>query len=279
MKLWVACLLASLLLVAMVGALEAQEAKGGDLESIVKSLDSAVVALRRGGSPSPSLEAAKKVYENKFSPMLENVENALNTRILGAFGSVLQSPSEENIFALRADIIHAAGLLGISVSPLYSYSIFIIAGIAFFLSYFITLLHKRTVNWELVNRYKTEISQFMREYREILRRQDRKRLHKLEPRMKEIRRMQGVVFSETMKPALYYFIPLVLLWWILGGVFSGWVVAWLPFSLDLPIFGRWVACGFGWWYLLTYLTFSTILRGVLIPESRPAPPAPAPEGR
>jgi len=271
-------LLVGLLAFALVGSVGAQSATSEDLEAIVKSLDSAVVNLRKGAGVSTPLNNARTVYENKFSSEVASKDNQLNSQILSSFTSVSQSPSEENIFELKSNVVKAAGLLGISVSPLYSYSIFIIAGITFILSLLITLFNKRVVNWEMVNRYKAEISQFMKEYREVLRRQDRKRIHKLEPRMKEIQKMQGVVMSQTMKPTLYYFIPLIILWYTLAGIFKGWVVAWLPFSINLPIYGQWVACGFGWWYLLTFFAFSTILRGILIPEGRPITPTPPSQG-
>ncbi len=271
MRYW-AAVLAIVLIIPLLPVAAAQQADSGDLEAIVKTLDSAVVALRKGGGAGSLISNAKSVYAEKFAAV-ENIDNELHQRILSSFDSVSQSPSEENIFALKRDVIEAAGLLGISVSPLYSYAIFIIAGITFLLSLGITLLNKRVVNWELVNRYRAEVSQFMKEYREILRRQDRKKLHKLEPRLKEIQQKNMVVMTETMKPAFYYFIPLMVLWYLLAGTFRGWVVAWLPFSIPLPIYGQWVACGFGWWYLLTFLMFSTVLRALLLPEASPSPQA------
>lgn len=263
-----AVLITAVLLLGVISVSAAEGPSEGDLEKIVKSLDSAVVTMRKGGSASSSISGAKTLYENKFSQAVAEKDNSLNQRILDSFDSLSQNPQEDNVFALKRDVITAAGLVGISISPLYSYSIFLIAGITLVLSLLITMINKRLVNWEMVNRYKAEVSQFMREYREAFKRQDKKRLHKLQPQLREIQKKQGVILSETMKPSLYYFIPLIILWYLLAGVFRGWVVAWLPFSIDLPIYGKWVACGFGWWYLLTFLAFSTILRAVLILEEK-----------
>jgi uncharacterized membrane protein (DUF106 family) len=60
-------------------------------------------------------------------------------------------------------------------------------------------------------------------------------------------------------------VPLFVLWIALGQIFKGWVVAWLPFiRIDLPFIGPLVVFGVGWWYFLTYLGFSQILRKVII---------------
>jgi uncharacterized membrane protein (DUF106 family) len=263
------------LLFVIGGAIVAKDFGDDDLESIVRSLDSAIVALRRGGNARTLISSAERVYTEKFAQAVEEADNNLHQKIVEFFNTVSTRPAEENIFALRRMVVGAGGLVGAVVSPVYSHAVFVIAIITFLLSLGITLVTKRVINWELVHRYRAEISQFMREYREVLRRQDRKRLHKLEPQLREIRQKNMVLMTETMKPALYYFIPLVVLWYLLAGVFRGWVVAWLPFTVSLPIYGKWVACGFGWWYLLTFLVFSTLLRTLLLPEES-APPSGVP---
>lgn len=264
---------AVLVLLVSVGAAPVQaEMTQENLEDIVMTLDSAVVALRKGQEITGLIPGAKSIYQETLSPQLDN---ETDNRILNAFDAALENPSEKNIFALKADILREAGERGISISPLRAHSMFIILLISMGVSFLITFVNKRTVNWELVREHKAKISEFMKEYRDAMRKQDRKRLHKLEQRRREIQRLQGELMSHQLKPTLYYIIPLMFLWFfVLGPVFGGWVVAWLPFTIDLPIFGRLVAFGVGWWYIITFLGFSTIFRSILIPEG-PPPTAPA----
>ncbi len=264
--------LVALLLTAAVVAMAAAavSAQSDDrLADLVRGLDDAVVSLRRGGSVS--LSHIEGLYRESIAPDLENVDNDLNQRILEKF-SQLSSPNEENIFSLRRDIMEAGGKLGMSISIVHANSAVFIALLTFTLSLLVTLVNRWVVNWELVSSYQAQVSEFWNEYRDAVRKQDRKRMAKLDQRRQEISRMQAVIMSETMKPSIYYLVPLMILWVVLARAFSGWVVTWLPFTVSLPIYGKWVACGFGWWYFLTFMVFSVVLRQILIPSIQPVKP-------
>jgi uncharacterized membrane protein (DUF106 family) len=264
-------LLALLLTAAVVSMVAvAVSAQSNDrLANLVRGLDDAVVSLRRDGSVS--LSRIEELYRESIAPDLENVDNDLNQRILEKF-SLLSNPSEENIFSLRRDIMEAGGKLGMSISIVHANSAVFIALLTFTLSLLVTLVNRWVVNWELVSSYQAQVSEFWNEYRDAVRKQDRKRMAKLDQRRQEISRMQAVIMSETMKPSIYYLVPLMILWIVLAKAFSGWVVAWLPFTVSLPVYGKWVACGFGWWYFLTFMVFSVVLRQILVPSIQPAKP-------
>jgi uncharacterized membrane protein (DUF106 family) len=259
-----------LVLLACVGAVQAQTGDDQtDLTHVVTALDGAVTAMRKGEDSQAPLLEAKTLYASAFSSRVENSDNQLNTSITEAFASA-STLTEENIFALKANVISAGGELGVFISPLKTYSLFIILGISVAVSALVTLFSRKTVNWELIRDCKAKISEFTKEYRDAVRKQDKKRMHKLEPKRAEIQKLQGIVMTQTMKPTLFYMIPLFIVWTTLTLAFSGWVVAWLPFSVDLPIFGRLVAFGVGWWYFITYMGTSMIFRSILIRESSPA---------
>jgi len=262
--------LVALLLTAAVVAMAAAAVSAQSderLANLVRGLDDAVVGLRRG--ESVSLSRIEEFYRESIAPNLENVDNDLNQRILEKF-SLLSNPSEENIFSLRRDIVEAGGKLGMSISIVHANSAVFIALLTFTLSLLVTLVNRWVVNWELVSSYQAQVSEFWNEYRDAVRKQDRKRMAKLDQRRQEISRMQAVIMSETMKPSIYYLVPLMILWIVLAKAFSGWVVTWLPFTLSLPVYGKWVACGFGWWYFLTFMVFSVVLRQILVPSIQPA---------
>lgn len=254
-----------------------QEGKQYDLWRILSGLDSAVVSLRKGGSVGISYLSS--TYTSSLS--VENIDNTLDNRIIQAFdiisATAKENLTEDNIFALRADVVAAASLLGVSVSPVYTFAVFIILAISVLISLLVTFLTKGMVNWDLVRDAKAKVDAFNKEKRDATMKRDTKRLHKLGERQAEINKYQGVMFSQNFKPTIIYSIPLFLLWVILGAVFSGWVVAWTPFRIDLPIVGPLVAFGFGWWYFLTYLGLSQVFRKIFIREkvrvASTAPPA------
>ena len=250
------------------GCVHAQEGKEGALWELLNTLDSSISSIRRGNTSGAKmlLERASGNYSENFN--VENHDNALNTEIIQAFSSLSQNPIEENIFVLRTKVLRAAGLIGVSLSPIYAYSMFIILGISAVVSLLITLLSKRMVNWDLVRESKAKISEYQKELREAMSKRDMKRVHKVQQRQDEIRKLSAQVMTQTLKPTIIYIIPLILLWMILSTVYTGWVVAWLPFRINIPIIAPegLVAFGMGWWYFITFLGFSHLSRKILIRE-------------
>ncbi len=246
----------------------------GDLERIVKALDGAVVSIRKGELATTQITEASKTYDNKFSG-LAAVDNELHATITNDFISVATSTTENSILALKANVLTGAGKLGMSLSSLHSYAILYVFIISLAISLGVTLVLKKTVNWKLVNESKVRLKALQDEYNDARRKKDMKKLNKLNQNQQEIKRLSGIVMSQTMKPTFYYMIPLLLLWMlVLGPIYGGWVVALLPFRVDLPIFGTLVAFGVGWWYLITMMGFSSILKSILIPEANPTSPVP-----
>ncbi len=252
-----------------VGAEEAED-EHGTYKVLLQTVDSSIISLRQGGSASGSLSQARTLYNSLVgpyendnfggSPKLIEIDN----RITQAFNSLQQSATEENIRVLRSDISLMASELGIGLSSIYEYALFVVLGIGIFVSLLITLITRRVVNWERMREIKAEVSAFQKELREAQRKQDMKSVHNLQQDQKRIMALQGQMMKENFKPTLFYIVPYFIFWFILMGIYGGWVVAWLPFRLDLPFFGTWVSCGFLSWYLLTYFGSSQLWRKLLI---------------
>ncbi|MFN4133457.1 MAG: EMC3/TMCO1 family protein, partial [Candidatus Hadarchaeales archaeon] len=206
------------------------------------------------------------LFKSTFSEY-ENVNQDLYSSIVVAFG---EAQSEENIFILRNNILAMAAASGVSLTFMRQHSLLIVFLISALVSLAVTLVTREKVDWKMVGEYRAKISAFSKEYRDAARKGDKKRMMKLSERMTEINRMQSAVMVQTMKPTLYYFVPLIILWYVLLSVFSGWVFAFLPFRLDLPFVGSLVTFGVGWWYFITYLGCSTFFRALLIREGAPA---------
>ncbi|MEM4188124.1 MAG: EMC3/TMCO1 family protein [Candidatus Hadarchaeum sp.] len=237
------------------------------LFSIINNLDTSAASLRRGDSDSAKnhLARAYEGYLSSFSSSVAGADSSLDEQIKTRFAAVSQSPTEADILSLRSDVYKAASLVGVHLSPIFEYSLFIILGISVAVSFIVNIITKKMVNWELVKQNKEKIAAFQKEYREAMKRRDMKLVHKLQLQQPEINKLMMQNTSQTLKPSIIYMIPLFILWITLSGYFKGWVVAWLPFiRIDLPFIGPLVVFGVGWWYFITYLGFSQIFRKIII---------------
>jgi len=264
-------LIAVLLLASFVTVVGAEEAgdEQGTYKKLLQTIDGSIVSLRHGGSASGGLSQAQTLYNNlveneNFDDRPELME--IDNRITQAFSSLQQSATEENIRDLRSDISLIAGELGIGLPFNFEHALFVILVIGMLVALLVTLISRRVVNWERMRQIKAEITAFQQELRDARSKQDMKRLYKLQQDQKRIMALQGQMMKENFKPMLFYIVPYFIFWFILSGLYSGWVVAWLPFRLDLPFFGKWVSCGFLSWYLLTYFGFSQVWRKMFIRE-------------
>lgn len=228
---------------------------------LVRTLDTSISSLKKGDNDGAKslIGQASDEYDSNISSSVELHDNSLNNKIKNAFSLLEVNAVEENIFALRADILKVA-----SLSPLYAYSLFIVLGVSVVVSLLATLLNKRMVNWNLVRKNKAEIAKYQKELREAMSKRDMKEVHKLQQRRGEMSKLQGEMFSQTFKPTIVYLIPMMFIYLLLFNFYSGWVVAWLPFSIDIPFLGRLVAFGVGLWYFITSFGFSQIFRKIMI---------------
>ncbi|MFH1821644.1 MAG: EMC3/TMCO1 family protein [Methanobacteriota archaeon] len=244
-----------------------EQGNSEDLFSIINKLDISASSLRKDDSQpaNASIQAAFTQYDNRFSQGIAGVDEALDGQIRDKFAIVIGSPSEGDILSLRSDVIRAAALVGVSLPLLAEYSIFIVLGIGFLAAVFVTLVSKKMVKWNVVKENKAKIAEYYKEYRGAQKKRDMKQVHKIQQRQAEIMQLQKVNTTQNLKPTIIYFVPLLILWMSLGGIFRGWVVVWLPFvRIDIPFIGPLVVFGVGWWYFLTYLGFSQILRKIFI---------------
>lgn len=255
----------SLLVAGLVRAQEQGDSE--DLFSIINKLDISASSMRKNDSEpaKAAIAAAFAQYKDRFSTSVSGKDNSLNNQIIDEFNIESQSPSENGILSLRSNVSKAASLIGVYLQPLYQYSIFIVLGIGVLAAFFVNLVSKRMVNWDTVKQNKAKIAEYNKELREARKKRDMKQMHKIQQRQSEINKLMKTNASQNMKPTIIYFVPLLVLWMSLGGIFRGWVVAWLPFTLmNIPFVGTLVVFGVGWWYFLTYLGFSQILRKIMI---------------
>jgi uncharacterized membrane protein (DUF106 family) len=261
----VLAVVASVLVVGLatfVGAQSAEDRQNAFKQALY-NLDMAIDSLRKADSSGATsyLNSARDEY-NKFS--VENLDNALDNRIRTNFSLLSQAPVEDNIRALRADVSLAASELGISISFIFNHSMLFILLVSIVFALIVTLISKRVVNWEEVKQKKKRVSEWQKALMDAQRKKDMKTLHKLQQEQKEMMELQGQIMMASLKPAIFYMVPYFILWLWLSGIYSSWVVAWLPFNLPLPVIGTTASLGFLGWYFLAYFCFSSIWRRLLI---------------
>lgn len=262
-----AFLLACLTLMACLGTVAAQAETSQDvLRRLLNNIDSSVLAIRKGdtngalgllGQAFSGYDNLTKANENKFDNDLRILDNYIRENLF------VQSPTEGNIFTLRDEIVLLAGKLGVHLPLIYEWAIFIILGLAVLFSLVITLITKKVVDWNRVKQIKAEVDSWRKDLLDAQRKKDMKRIYKLKQDQGRIMGLQSQLMMSSLKPAIFYIVPYFIFWRWLGSVYGGWVVAFLPFSLPLPI-GLWASCGFFSWFLISYFGFSSIWRKLLI---------------
>jgi uncharacterized membrane protein (DUF106 family) len=125
--------------------------------------------------------------------------------------------------------------------------------LAVFISFITSLVNRLLTNPEQLRTWRKEIREWTEELREAQKTKDKKKLAKVEKQKARIMQLQQKMSWQSMKVSLLFFIPFLILWQVLWGIYRE-PVAFLPgFGLLTIIL----------WYLLCSLFFNTILSRIL----------------
>jgi uncharacterized membrane protein (DUF106 family) len=102
--------------------------------------------------------------------------------------------------------------------------------------------------------WRKEIKKWTDEFRTAQKTKDEKLLAKVEKQKAGIMKLQQKMSWQSMKVSLLFFIPFIILWQVLLGIYGGSPVAFLPGFGHLSII---------YWYLLCSLFFSTLFSRAL----------------
>jgi uncharacterized membrane protein (DUF106 family) len=136
------------------------------------------------------------------------------------------------------------------------YSTIFILGIAALVSLLTTLVNRLVSNPQKSKGQRKEVTEWNKELREAQRAKDKKTIEKLMKKQQYIMKMQTKMMWSSMKVSLLFIVPLLLMWQVLGGFYSGQDIAIFPgvgANLPLPMF----SASLIWWYLLCSLFFGT----------------------
>lgn len=117
-----------------------------------------------------------------------------------------------------------------------------------------------------------EVSDWNKEMQDARREGDKKKLEKVMKRQKEILQLQSKMMWQSMKVTLIFFVPLIIIWSILGGFYTipatktspaePIAIAYLPgigSILKVLVFSF---ASLLWWYLLCSMMFGTVFSHV-----------------
>ncbi len=108
-------------------------------------------------------------------------------------------------------------------------------------------------NPEQLKVWRKEIKEWTDEFRDATRSKDKKRIDKLGKQKSRIMKLQQKMSWQSMKVSLLFFIPFIILWQVLWGIYSE-PVAFLPGFGPLSII---------LWYLVCSLFFNSLLSRAL----------------
>jgi uncharacterized membrane protein (DUF106 family) len=127
----------------------------------------------------------------------------------------------------------------------------------------LTSLTNRVLNDpEKSKAWRREVSEWNREFQAARREGDKKKLEKVTKKQKQIMQLQSKMTWQSMKVTLIFFVPLIIIWQVLGGFYYGRNIAYLPgvgANLPLPIFSGSLI----WWYLICSMLFGIIFSHLL----------------
>jgi uncharacterized membrane protein (DUF106 family) len=111
-----------------------------------------------------------------------------------------------------------------------------------------------------------EIAAWNSGLREAQKAGDKKTVDKLMKKQREIMQLQTKMMWQSMKVTLLFLVPLFIIWYFLGGFFSGRAIAYFPgigATLPFPSFLASFSVSLVWWYMLCSLFMGTVFSHLL----------------
>jgi len=142
--------------------------------------------------------------------------------------------------------------------PLSTIFMFLLAAT---ISLLTSLVNRLLTDPKKAKAWRKEIADWNAELRKAQKNGDKKSVEKLMKKQKQILQLQSKMMWQSMKVAILFFVPLLIIWQILGAFYYGIDIAYFPGigpNLPIPIFSSSLL----WWYLLCSLLFGTIFSHV-----------------
>lgn len=150
--------------------------------------------------------------------------------------------------------------------------------IAFIVSLITTIANKYLVDQDEMNEIQERNKAFQKELRDAQKRGDGKKIAELQARQTEMMQDQSKMMTNSFKPRIVTFVPIILIFWMRTSVISGLVVILPPSVYWVTLTPFWhfighflyggnatIPYGIGWllWYMICTFGMSQILRKFL----------------
>ena len=131
--------------------------------------------------------------------------------------------------------------------------------LSFSLSLATSLANRRIMNLEAYRSMMIESSRVREEVMAAMRSGNQRRISRAQKRQQDLMKQQSKMSMDRMKITMYFIIPFLLIWQVLGNFFGGVVVAYMPFNA--PPFGEKLTIGN--WYILCSIASNIVISRIL----------------
>jgi len=127
------------------------------------------------------------------------------------------------------------------------------------ISLLISSVNRLLTNPEKTKEWKREVTEWNTALRKARRDGDKKTIERLMKKQKQILQLQSKMMWQSMKVMMLFFVPIMIIWQILGGFYGPIPIAYFPGVgpiISLPLLGN--IFSLFWWYMLCSFLFSTV---------------------
>ena len=150
----------------------------------------------------------------------------------------------------------AAGLDFLKQPPMST--IFILA-LSAVINLIMSLVNRRTMNLDEYRRMMEESHHAQRELMAAMRSGNQRRISRAQRKQQEVSQAQLKMSGDRMKTTLFFMVPILLMWPVLGNFFGRGTIAYMPF--DAPLFGT--KLNLVNWYFLCSISTNILFQRIL----------------
>ncbi|MEM3783596.1 MAG: EMC3/TMCO1 family protein [Candidatus Bathyarchaeia archaeon] len=127
------------------------------------------------------------------------------------------------------------------------------------ISFLMTLANRLLTDPEKLKAWRKEVAEWYEDFRKAQKSGDKKQMEKVMKKQQYIMQLQAKMSWQSMKVTLLFFIPILIIWQFLGGIYWQYEIAFFPgigSRIPIPLFGE--LPSLMWWYLLCSYLFYTL---------------------
>ncbi len=254
---------------------EVEGEKNKEYKKFLQNMDESITSARFGRDPSSSLESAQTNYKTLVKN--EDFENdsplfTQDNEIKSSFNTLISQKENtelSEVKTLREKVIGMGTELGADLPITYEFSTLFILGIVISLTFLSSVACKMLIDWEKLEDEKKTVEEWEEKIREAKSGKGKK-ARKLELENDKAKKAKRKVWGISIKQAVFYIAPFVLLLSVLKFVYGDWIVAQLPFDWFTSGAFQMIGVSFKYigWYIFSFFGFAYVWRNLLLREEK-----------